>query len=65
MRGHNARTAEIKNAYSVSVGKHEGKRPRGRHRRRWEDNIRMELRKKAMVWIVFIWLRIGTSGGRI
>jgi hypothetical protein len=32
-------------AYRISVGKPEGKRPFGRPRRRWEDNIRMDLRK--------------------
>jgi len=29
--------------YRVLVGKPEGKRPQGRHRRRWVDNIRMDL----------------------
>jgi hypothetical protein len=29
----------------ILVGKHEGKRPFGRPRRRWEDNIKMELQK--------------------
>jgi hypothetical protein len=28
--------------YRVLVGKPEGKRPLGRHRRRWEDNVRMD-----------------------
>jgi hypothetical protein len=32
-------------AYRVLVGKHEGKRPLGRPRRRWEDNIRMDLQE--------------------
>jgi hypothetical protein len=36
---------EKKNAYRILVGKPEGKRPLGRPRRRWEDNIRMDLRK--------------------
>jgi len=31
--------------YMVLVGKPEGKRPLGRPRRRWEDNIKMDLRK--------------------
>jgi len=31
--------------YRVLVGKPEGKRPFGRPRRRWEDNIKMELQK--------------------
>jgi hypothetical protein len=30
------------NAYKILVGKPEGKRPLGRPRRRWEDNIRMD-----------------------
>jgi hypothetical protein len=30
---------EKRNAYSILVGKPEGKRSLGRHRRRWEDNI--------------------------
>jgi hypothetical protein len=32
---------EKRNAYRILVGKPEGKRPLGRHRHRWEDNIRM------------------------
>jgi hypothetical protein len=35
---------EMRNAYSILVGKPEGKRPLRRPRRRWEDNIRMDLR---------------------
>jgi hypothetical protein len=43
--------------------KHEGKRLHGRPRRRWKDNITMDLRKYGgKVWIRFIWLRIRTSG---
>jgi len=34
-----------KGACSVLVGKSEGKRPLGRTRRRWEDNIKMDLQK--------------------
>jgi len=36
---------EMRNAYSISVGKPEGKRPLGRPRRRCEDNIGMYLRE--------------------
>jgi hypothetical protein len=36
---------EKRNAYRILVGKPEGKRPLGRPRRRWEDNIRMNLRE--------------------
>jgi hypothetical protein len=35
----------MKNAYSITVGKPEDKRPLGRPRRRWEDNIRTGLRE--------------------
>ncbi|KAJ4435453.1 hypothetical protein ANN_18068 [Periplaneta americana] len=43
--GHVARMGESRNAYSVLVGRPEGKRPLGRPRRRWEDNIKMDLRE--------------------
>jgi hypothetical protein len=42
------------NAYRILVGKPEGKRPRGRPRRSWEDNIKMDLREigwSGMYWI--------------
>jgi hypothetical protein len=35
---------EKRNTYRILVGKSEGKRPLGRTRPRWEDNIRMDLR---------------------
>jgi hypothetical protein len=41
--GHVARMGEKRNAYRLLVGKPEGKRPLGRPRRRWMDNIRMDL----------------------
>ena len=43
--GHVARMEQSRNAYRVLVGKPEGKRPLGRPRRRWEDNIKMYLRE--------------------
>jgi hypothetical protein len=36
---------EKRNAYRILVGKSEGKRPLGRPRRRWKDNITMDLRE--------------------
>jgi hypothetical protein len=36
---------EKRNACRILVGKPEGKRPLGRPRRRWEDNIKMDLRE--------------------
>jgi hypothetical protein len=41
--GHVARMGEKRNAYRLLVGKPERKRPLGRPRRRWVDNIRMDL----------------------
>jgi hypothetical protein len=43
-----------RNAYRISVGKPEGRRPLGRPRRRWMDNIKMDLREigwDGMDWI--------------
>jgi len=45
---------EMRGAYRVLVGKPKGKRPLGRPRRRWEDNIKMDLQEVgcgAMDWI--------------
>jgi hypothetical protein len=50
-------------AYRILVGKPEGKRLLERPRRRWVDNIKMDLRYDGMVWIGLICLRIGNSGG--
>jgi hypothetical protein len=36
---------EKRNACMILVGKPEGKRPLGRPRRRWEDNVKMDLRE--------------------
>jgi hypothetical protein len=41
--GHVARMGEGRDVYRVLVGRPEGKRPLGRPRRRWEDNIKMDL----------------------
>jgi hypothetical protein len=61
--GHVARMGETRNAYRILVGKPEGKRPLGRPRRRWADNIKMDLGEDWMVWTGSNWVRIGTSGG--
>ena len=46
------------------MGKPEGRRPLGKPRRRWEDNIKMDLREVEWgTWIGSMWLRIGTGGG--
>jgi hypothetical protein len=36
---------EVRGAYNILVGRPEGRRPLGRPRRRWEDNIKMYLRE--------------------
>jgi hypothetical protein len=41
--GHVARRGEKRNAYRLLEGKSEGRRPLGRPRRRWVDNIKMDL----------------------
>ena len=49
-----ARIGEERGVYRVLVGKPEGKRPLGRPRRRWVDNIRMHLQEEGcgyMDWI--------------
>jgi hypothetical protein len=43
--GHVARMGEGRGVHRVLVGKPEGKRPLGRPKRRWEDNIKMELQE--------------------
>ena len=43
LAGHVARMGERRVVRRVLVGKPEGRRPLGRHRRRWEDNIKMDL----------------------
>jgi hypothetical protein len=43
--GHVERMGEKRNVYRILVGKSEGKRPMGRPRRRWVDNIKMDLRE--------------------
>jgi len=52
--GHVARMGEERGVYRVVLGKPEGRRPLGRPRRRWVDNIRMDLQEVGcgyMDWI--------------
>ena len=55
------RMEEGRGVHKVLVWKREGKRPLGRLRRRWEDNIKMDLQKVG-VWTGSSWLTIGTGG---
>jgi hypothetical protein len=51
---------EERKVYKVLVGRPEGKKPLGRPRHRWEDEIRKDLRETGWgVWTGFNWLKIG------
>jgi len=55
--GHVARTGDRRSVYRGLVGKPEGKRPLGRPRRKWEDNIKMDLQEVGcggMDWIELV-----------
>jgi hypothetical protein len=63
---HVARMGERRGVHRVLVGKPEGKRPLGRSRRRWVDNIKIDLQEVGLgVGTGSRWLRIGTSGGNL
>ena len=51
-----ARMGEEMGAYGVLVGKPHGKRPLGRPRRRWVDNIRMDLQEVGRGYVYWIGL---------
>ena len=53
----------MERSWSRNGGKNIGKRHSGRPRRRWEDNIRMDLKERGIVGAIWlILLRIGTIG---
>ena len=56
--------AEERDKHMVWWGRPEGKRPLGRPRPRWEDDIRMDLQEMRWgAWSGFTWFRIRTGGG--
>ena len=64
--GHVARMGVRRGVYMVLVEKPEGKRPLGRPRCGWEDNIKMDLQELGCaVWAGSSWLRIGIGGGHL
>jgi hypothetical protein len=54
--GHVAHMGEVRGAYNILVGKPEGRKPLGRPRRRWKDNIEMDLRKIGFGDVDWIYL---------
>ena len=62
--GHVARMGEDRGVYRVLVGKPEGKRPLGRPRRRWVDNIRTDLQEVGCGYMNWIGLAQDRDGWR-
>jgi len=63
--GHVARMGDRRGVYRILVGKPEGKRPLGRPRLTWEDNIKISRKWDMGVWTGSSWLRIGIGGGHL
>jgi len=62
--GHVTLMGEERGVYRFLVGKPEGRRPLGRPRRRWVNNIRMDLQEVYVgIWTGLGWPRIETGGG--
>jgi hypothetical protein len=56
------RIEKMRNAYKILVGKHDGKRPLGRHTHEWGIILEWILGKYGgRVWTGCMWLRIGTT----
>jgi hypothetical protein len=60
--GHVARMGDNRGVYRALVGKPEGKRPLGRPRRRWEDNIKMDLQE--VEWGRGDWMELAQNRDR-
>jgi hypothetical protein len=60
--GHVARMGAKRGAYRSLVGRPEGRRPLGRPRHRWEDNIKMDLR--AAGWVGMNWIELAQDRDR-
>jgi len=58
--GHVASMGDGRGVYRVLVERPEGKRPLGRHRSRWEDNIKLYLREIGIDWAN--WIRLAQDG---
>jgi hypothetical protein len=53
---------EVRGAYNILVGRPEGRRPLGRPRRRWKDNIKMDLREIGFRDVD--WIHLAQDGDR-
>jgi hypothetical protein len=60
--GHVARIREDRGVHRVLVGKPEGKKPLGRPRRRWEDNIKMDFQEVG--WSRGDWMELAQDRDR-
>jgi hypothetical protein len=58
--GHIARMGQTRNAYGILVGKPDVKRPFGRRRCSWVDNIKIDLREIG--WDVVDWIELAQDG---
>ena len=68
MAGHVARMEEGKSAFKILAGKPTGKISSGRPRRRWEDNIRNNLKEMSIntrTWVDSAQLMLGIVGERL
>jgi hypothetical protein len=63
--GHVVRMGEGRVVHRVLVGRPEGKRPLGKPRRRWEDNIKRDLEEMGVVGTRWSGLSLGTGGGHL
>ena len=64
--GHIEHMGEIRSVQRISVGRSEGKGTLGRPRRRWENDIKMDLQEVGCgSWTGSSWLRIGAGGGHL
>jgi hypothetical protein len=57
-----ARMGDMRNGYKILVRKPEGKRPLGRHKHRWEDNIRIDLMEIG--WEVVDWTHLAQDSAQ-
>ena len=56
---------EGRDLHRFLMGKTDGKRPLGRPKCSWEDNIKIDLQEEVGVETGLSWLRIGTGGGHL